>query len=55
VIRRAIIAREHNVVHVDFRRQPDLPTPKFPGAAALHKAARQLVNAVTIRLKAEAA
>ena len=32
---RYVIARERNVVRVDFRREPDPPAPKFPGAAAL--------------------
>ena len=32
-----IIARERNVVRVDFGREPDPPDPKFPGAAALRK------------------
>ena len=29
-----VIARENNIVVVDFRR-PDPPAPKFPGAGAL--------------------
>ena len=32
---RYIIARENNVVRVDFRREPDRPAPRFPGAGAL--------------------
>lgn len=32
---RYVIAREDNVVRVDFRREPDPPAPQFPGAAAL--------------------
>lgn len=36
---RYVLGREHNVVHVDFGREPDPPAPKFPGAAALRKAA----------------
>ena len=32
---RFIIARERNVVRVDFRQEPEPPAPKFPGAAAL--------------------
>ena len=31
---RYVIARENNVVLVDFRR-PDPPAPRFPGAGAL--------------------
>jgi hypothetical protein len=42
---RRIIARERNVVRVDFRRHPDPPAPKFPGAAALRKAVWKSVNA----------
>jgi hypothetical protein len=30
-----VIARENNVVRVDFNREPDPPAPQFPGAAAL--------------------
>ena len=37
---RYVIGREHNVVHVDFGREPDPPAPKFPGAAALRVIAR---------------
>ena len=37
-----VVARERNVVRVDFRREPDPPTPKFPGAAALRKSQRLL-------------
>jgi hypothetical protein len=32
-----IIARERNVVLVDFDRDPDPPKPKFPGAGALRQ------------------
>ena len=32
---RYVIARENNVVLVDFRRDPDPPAPRFPGAGAL--------------------
>jgi hypothetical protein len=34
---RFVIARERNVVRVNFRREPEPPSPKFPGAAALRK------------------
>lgn len=34
---RYIIGRECNVVLVNFRKEPDPPTPTFPGAAALRK------------------
>ena len=53
-----VIARERNVVRVDFRREPDPPAPKFPGAAALRNAAQQAwsVEAFnTTLVKAEAA
>ena len=30
-----IIARESNVVRVDFGRRPEPPAPRFPGAGAL--------------------
>lgn len=29
---RYVIARENNVVRVDFSRDPDPPAPRFPGA-----------------------
>jgi hypothetical protein len=32
---RYVIARENNVVRVDFARRSDPPTPPFPGAGAL--------------------
>jgi hypothetical protein len=32
---RYVIAREDNVVHVDFHRDSRPPLPPFPGAAAL--------------------
>jgi hypothetical protein len=34
-VARYVVARERNVVRVDFRKRPDPPAPKFPGAAAL--------------------
>jgi hypothetical protein len=34
---RFVIARENNVVRVDFRK-PDPPAPHFPGAGALRRA-----------------
>ncbi len=30
-----VIGRENNVLLVDFSREPDPPTPKFPGASGL--------------------
>ncbi len=35
VIDRRVIARESNVVRVDFSREPDPPAPCFPGANGL--------------------
>jgi hypothetical protein len=32
---RYVIARHHNVVRVDFNREPDPPAPRFPGARGL--------------------
>ncbi len=32
---RYVIARENNVVLVNFRRDTDSPAPRFPGAGAL--------------------
>jgi hypothetical protein len=34
---RYVVAREKNVLVVDFKRKPDPPAPKFPGAGALHE------------------
>jgi hypothetical protein len=31
-IERCVIARENNVVRVNFRREPEPPGPRFPGA-----------------------
>ena len=30
-----VIEREQNILRVDFRKEPEPPTPKFPGAGAL--------------------
>ena len=35
VVDRHVIARESNVVRVDFSRDPDPPAPRFPGANGL--------------------
>ena len=35
IVDRHVIARESNVVRVDFRRDPDPPAPFFPGAIGL--------------------
>jgi hypothetical protein len=34
---RFVIGRENNVVRVDFRRDPDPPAPRFPGASGLRE------------------
>jgi hypothetical protein len=54
-LNRYVVARERNVVRVDFRHQPDPPAPKFPGACALRKGNPQSVNAVTTLINAEVA
>lgn len=33
-----IIARDNNVVRVDFGREPDPPAPRFPGGIGLREA-----------------
>ena len=53
--RRYVVARERNVVRVDFRQRPDPPTPKFPGAAALRQEMRHSVNAFATAFKREVA
>ena len=37
---RVVIARDRNVLRVDFRRDPDPPAPRFPGAGALRVSRR---------------
>jgi hypothetical protein len=32
---RYIVCRNNNVVHVNFEREPEPPTPTFPGAGSL--------------------
>jgi len=39
---RYVIARESNVVRVDFTRRRDPPAPRFPGAGALRPATRKI-------------
>lgn len=36
-INRFVISRENNVVRVDFSRDPDPPTPRFPGASGVRE------------------
>jgi hypothetical protein len=35
----------NNVLHVDFRREPDPPAPKFPGAGASRTGAQMPAEA----------
>ena len=37
---RYVLARENNVLRLDFRREPDSPGPRFPGGAALRSDSR---------------
>jgi hypothetical protein len=41
---RYVIAREDNVVHVDFGRDSRPPRPPFPGAAALRAGSSSSAN-----------
>jgi hypothetical protein len=45
-IRRRLIAREHNVLRVDFQKDPDPPAPRFPGAAAMRDGALHETNVI---------
>lgn len=55
-VTRYVLAREHNVLRIDFRRRPDPPAPKFPGAAALRTASVERTCAdAARRLEAQAA
>jgi hypothetical protein len=38
VVDRYIVWRDNNVVHVDFERKLDPPTPTFPGVSSLRVA-----------------
>jgi hypothetical protein len=46
---RYVIARENNVLRVNFDRRPDPPNPHFPGAGALRSACASLVDAASRR------
>jgi hypothetical protein len=35
--RPCIIARDSNIVRIDFNQDPDPPAPRFPGAAGLRE------------------
>lgn len=35
--RPCVIARDSNVVRIDFNREPDPPAPRFPGAVGLRE------------------
>ena len=43
---RYVIARESNVLRVDFGHKPDPPAPRFPGAAAARNAPQHLADAL---------
>ncbi len=48
---RLVIARDHNVLRVDFQRDPDPPAPRFPGAGALrHFLPAEPVEAFSLRI-----
>ncbi len=53
---RYVIGREHNVVRVDFGRNPEPPPPPFPGAGALraHAPRAQPDSVISTSIKAEA-
>jgi hypothetical protein len=44
-----VIARENNVLRVNFERSADPPNPHFPGAGALRSACAYLVDAASRR------
>ncbi len=46
---RYVIARESNVVRVDFSRDPDPPAPCFPGASGLRRSVAQAPHADAAR------
>jgi hypothetical protein len=54
-VSRYVIARESNILRVDFQGEPEPPAPKFPGAAALRKEMRQVTKAITRHVDAYAA
>jgi hypothetical protein len=46
-----VIARQSNVVRVDFGREPDPPAPRFPGAGAMrHSTWKDDVAACSVTL-----
>jgi hypothetical protein len=45
-IRRFVIARECNVLRVNFKKDPDPPAPRFPGAAAMRGGAMHETNVI---------
>jgi hypothetical protein len=46
---RYVIARENNVLRVNFERSTDPPNPQFPGAGALRSACARQVDAALRR------
>ena len=51
---RYVIGREQNVVRMNFARDPESPTPPFPGAGALRLSASPPQDGF-VSVKAEAA
>ena len=54
IVERHVIARESNVVRVDFSREPDPPAPCFPGANGLrlsdtNRDGEETLRAIAIR------
>ena len=49
---RHVIARESNVVRVDFNREPDPPAPRFPGAGAMREHGREARDGIVARARA---
>jgi len=49
VIRSCVVARDNNVLRVVFRREPDPPAPKFPGAGAMREVRTEDEEALDLR------
>jgi len=51
-----VVARESNVLRVDFSREPDPPAPGFPGAGALrYRSSSAPLEALAARQRREMA
>lgn len=48
---RYVVARESNVLRVDFGREPEPPAPRFPGAGALREQNRGARDPVVARAR----